>query len=119
MGEISVKLKKHNAAFEIAFAFAEKFHGLKDIETRYRQRYVDLIANPEVKRTFVIRSKIMKSIREYLDNRGYLEVETPILNTIAGSERSAFYYSSQYARYRYVYANCDGAAFKAFNRRRL
>ncbi len=84
MGEISVKLKSITLLSKSLLPLPEKFHGLKDIETRYRQRYVDLIANPEVKRTFVIRSKIMKSIREYLDNRGYLEVETPILNTIAG-----------------------------------
>ena len=84
MGEISVKLTKIQLLSKSLLPLPEKFHGLKDIETRYRQRYVDLIANPEVKRTFVIRSGIMKAIREYLDNLGYLEVETPILNTIAG-----------------------------------
>ena len=84
MGEISVKLREIKLLSKSLLPLPEKFHGLKDIETRYRQRYVDLIANPEVKRTFIIRSKLMKSIREYLDNRGYLEVETPILNTIAG-----------------------------------
>lgn len=84
MGEISVKLTKIELLSKSLLPLPEKFHGLKDIETRYRQRYVDLIANPEVKRTFVIRSGIMKAIREYLDNLGYLEVETPILNTIAG-----------------------------------
>jgi len=62
----------------------EKFHGLKDTDLRYRQRYVDLIVNPEVKETFLIRAKILKSIREYLDNLGFVEAETPILNTIAG-----------------------------------
>ena len=62
----------------------EKWHGLKDQDLRYRQRYVDLIVNPEVKETFVLRTKIIKAIREYLDDRGFLEVETPILNTIAG-----------------------------------
>ena len=84
MGEISVKLTKIELLSKSLLPLPEKFHGLKDIETRYRQRYVDLIANPEVKRTFVLRSGIMKAIREYLDNLGYLEVETPILNTIAG-----------------------------------
>lgn len=84
MGEISVKLHSITLLSKSLLPLPEKFHGLKDIETRYRQRYVDLIANPEVKRTFVIRSGIMKAIREYLDNLGYLEVETPILNTIAG-----------------------------------
>ena len=84
MGEISVKLTSIKLLSKSLLPLPEKFHGLKDIETRYRQRYVDLIANPEVKRTFVIRSGIMKAIREYLDNQGFLEVETPILNTIAG-----------------------------------
>ena len=84
MGEISVKLTKIELLSKSLLPLPEKFHGLKDIETRYRQRYVDLIANPEVKRTFVVRSGILKAIREYLDNQGYLEVETPILNTIAG-----------------------------------
>ena len=74
MGEISVKLTKIELLSKSLLPLPEKFHGLKDIETRYRQRYVDLIANPEVKRTFVIRSGIMKAIREYLDNLGYLEV---------------------------------------------
>ena len=62
----------------------EKWHGLKDIETRYRQRYVDLIVNPEVRDTFVKRSQIIRSVREVLDSHDFLEVETPILNTIAG-----------------------------------
>ncbi len=84
MGEISVKLKDIQLLSKSLLPLPEKYHGLKDIETRYRQRYVDLIANPDVKRTFVIRSRMMKAIREYLDNLGYLEVETPILNTIAG-----------------------------------
>lgn len=84
MGEISVKLTSISLLSKSLLPLPEKFHGLKDIETRYRQRYVDLIANPEVKRTFIIRSGVIKAIREYLDNLGYLEVETPILNTIAG-----------------------------------
>lgn len=84
MGEISVRLTSITLLSKSLLPLPEKFHGLRDIETRYRQRYVDLIANPEVKRTFVIRSGIMKAIRNYLDNLGYLEVETPILNTIAG-----------------------------------
>lgn len=84
MGEISVRLTSIKLLAKSLLPLPEKFHGLTDKETRYRQRYVDLIANPEVKRTFVIRSGIMKAIRNYLDNLGYLEVETPILNTIAG-----------------------------------
>ena len=62
----------------------EKFHGLKDTDLRYRQRYVDLIVNPEVKETFIKRSQIISEIRRILDEKGYLEVETPILNTISG-----------------------------------
>lgn len=84
MGEISIRLTSIKLLAKSLLPLPEKFHGLTDKETRYRQRYVDLIANPEVKRTFVIRSGIMKAIRNYLDNLGYLEVETPILNTIAG-----------------------------------
>ena len=62
----------------------EKFHGLKDVDLRYRQRYVDLIVNPEAKDVFRKRTKILSAIREFLDNKEFLEVETPILNTIAG-----------------------------------
>ncbi len=83
-GEISVHLSSLELLSKSLLPLPEKYHGLKDIETRYRQRYVDLIANPEVKQTFVIRSRVIKAIREYLDNLGYIEVETPILNTIAG-----------------------------------
>ena len=60
----------------------EKYHGLKDTDMRYRQRYVDLIVNPEVKNTFVVRSKILSEIRKYLDDLGYLEVDTPVLHTL-------------------------------------
>lgn len=62
----------------------EKYHGLKDTDLRYRQRYVDLIVNPEVKDTFLKRTEIIKEIRRILDEKNFLEVETPILNTIAG-----------------------------------
>lgn len=62
----------------------EKYHGLKDTDTRYRQRYVDLIVNPEVKKTFLLRNKILRAVRDYLDNEGFLEVDTPILSTVAG-----------------------------------
>ena len=67
-------------------ALPEKYHGLKDTDLRYRQRYVDLIMNPEVRDTFIIRSKIISKIRSILDEKGYLEVETPVLNTISGGE---------------------------------
>ena len=62
----------------------EKWHGLKDVDTRYRKRYVDLIVNPEVCQNFILRSKFIKHLRSYLDNQGFIEVETPVLSTIAG-----------------------------------
>ncbi len=82
--EISVHAKKVVLLTKSLRPLPEKFHGLKDTELRYRQRYVDLIMNPEVKETFLIRTKIIKEIRRILDSKGYIEVDTPILNTIAG-----------------------------------
>ena len=82
--EISVHAKEVTLLAKSLRPLPEKFHGLKDIDLRYRQRYVDLIVNPEVKETFILRSKIIKEVKNFLDNRGYLEVDTPILNTIAG-----------------------------------
>ena len=72
------------ASCQIFASSSEKWHGLKDPDLRYRHRYTDLIVNPDVRRTFEIRSKIIRGIRNYLDERGYLEVETPILHTTAG-----------------------------------
>lgn len=83
-GEISIRAEKVLLLTKSLQILPEKFHGLKDQDLRYRQRYVDLIVNPEVKETFILRSKIIKAVREYLDARGFLEVETPILSTIAG-----------------------------------
>lgn len=83
-GEISVLTKDFKLLTKSLQILPEKFHGLKDMDLRYRQRYVDLIVNPEVKEVFKKRTKILSSIREFLDNRDFLEVETPILNTIAG-----------------------------------
>ena len=82
--EISIHAKEVVLLTKSLRDLPEKFHGLKDVDLRYRQRYVDLIVNPEVKETFLLRSKILKEIKNYLDNEGYLEVDTPILNTIAG-----------------------------------
>ena len=82
--EISVHAKKVVLLTKSLRPLPEKFHGLKDTELRYRQRYVDLIMNPEVKETFLLRTKIIKEIRKILDSKGYTEVDTPILNTIAG-----------------------------------
>jgi len=82
--EISIHAKEVVLLTKSLRPLPEKFHGLKDTELRYRQRYVDLIMNPEVKDTFLVRSKIIKEIKNVLDNKGYVEVDTPILNTIAG-----------------------------------
>ncbi|MBQ9624634.1 MAG: lysine--tRNA ligase, partial [Clostridia bacterium] len=82
--EISVKASEITLLSKSLQPLPEKFHGLKDPDLRYRMRYVDLIMNPEVKDTFVKRTGILKSVRETLDNEGFLEVETPVLNTIAG-----------------------------------
>lgn len=84
MGEISVKVTKATLLSKALRALPEKYHGLKDTDLRYRQRYVDLIANPEVMDTFKKRSKIISCIRSFLDARGFIEVETPILNSVAG-----------------------------------
>lgn len=83
-GEISVAADKLVLLGKSLLPLPEKWHGLKDNDLRYRQRYVDLIANPAVKDTFVKRSKIISTIRSHLDKKGFIEVETPILNTIAG-----------------------------------
>lgn len=83
-GEISIRAKEIVLLSKSLKVLPEKFHGLKDTETRYRQRYVDLIVNPEVKETFVKRSLIIREMRRFLDDEGFLEVETPILHTIAG-----------------------------------
>ena len=82
--EISIHAKEVTLLSKSLRPLPEKFHGLKDPDLRYRQRYVDLIVNPEVKKSFEMRSKIIKEIRKILDEKGYLEVETPVLNTIAG-----------------------------------
>ena len=82
--EISVHAKEVTLLSKSLRPLPEKFHGLKDVDLRYRQRYVDLIMNPEVKETFRKRSQIISEIRRILDEKGYLEVETPVLNTISG-----------------------------------
>lgn len=82
MGEISVHAESIKLLSKSLLPLPEKYHGLTNTDIRYRQRYVDLIVNPEVKDTFLKRSKILKEIRAFLDNRGYLEVDTPVLHTI-------------------------------------
>ena len=81
-GEISVHAQKVTLLSKSLLPLPEKWHGLKDQDTRYRQRYVDLIVNPDVKDTFVKRSMILREIRNYLDNLGYIEVDTPVLHTL-------------------------------------
>ena len=82
--EISVHAKEVTLLSKSLRPLPEKFHGLKDPDLRYRQRYVDLIMNPEVKKTFEMRSKIISNVRSILEEEGFLEVETPVLNTISG-----------------------------------
>ncbi len=83
-GEMSVRVQEITLLSKSLLPLPEKFHGLTDKETRYRQRYVDLIVNPEVRRNFEVRSAFVKYLRKFLDDRGYMEVETPVLNTISG-----------------------------------
>ena len=83
-GEISIRTSSIVLLSKSLLPLPEKYHGLTDKEIRFRQRYVDLMVNPEVKQNFIIRSKFIKHMRNYLDNMGYIEVETPVLNTIAG-----------------------------------
>ena len=83
-GEMSVRVEKVTLLSKSLLPLPEKFHGLTNTELRYRQRYVDLIVNPEVKRNFIIRSQFIKHVRDFMDGRGFMEVETPVLNTISG-----------------------------------
>ncbi|MBQ4340760.1 MAG: lysine--tRNA ligase, partial [Firmicutes bacterium] len=83
-GEVSVKAEEILLMSKSLQVLPEKFHGLTDTEIRYRQRYVDLIVNPDVKKTFILRTQIVKEIKRFMDERGFLEVDTPILGTIAG-----------------------------------
>ena len=83
-GEMSVRAEHVTLLSKSLLPLPEKFHGLTNTELRYRQRYVDLIVNPEVKRNFIIRSQFIKHVRNFMDNRGFMEVETPVLNTISG-----------------------------------
>jgi lysyl-tRNA synthetase class 2 len=83
-GQVSIRVSSFELLTKSLRPLPEKFHGLKDKDIRYRQRYLDLIVNPDVKETFVIRSKIIKEMRRYLENKGFLEVETPMMHPIAG-----------------------------------
>lgn len=79
-GEISVKATAVEFLTKVLRPMPEKWHGLKDVEIRYRQRYLDLIVNPEVKRAFLVRSRMIQALRRTLDSRGFLEVETPMMH---------------------------------------
>ncbi|MER3514993.1 MAG: hypothetical protein C4310_11915, partial [Chloroflexota bacterium] len=83
-GEVTVRVQRLRMLAKALHPLPEKWHGLKDVETRYRQRYVDLIANPEVRQVFRTRARIIQALRRFLDERGFLEVETPILQPIYG-----------------------------------
>jgi lysyl-tRNA synthetase class 2 len=83
-GELTLNVTEYKFLTKSLHPLPEKWHGLKDVEVRYRQRYLDLVSNPEIKEIFLTRSKIIKLIREFLDNRDFVEVETPILHPIAG-----------------------------------
>ncbi|APH07181.1 lysine--tRNA ligase [Bacillus weihaiensis] len=84
VGELSIKVTSFDLLTKSLRPLPDKFHGLKDIEQRYRQRYVDLIMSPDSKKTFIMRSKIIQAMRRYLDDQGYLEVETPTMHSIPG-----------------------------------
>ncbi|RDU34770.1 lysine--tRNA ligase [Neobacillus piezotolerans] len=84
VGELSIKVTEYTFLTKALRPLPDKFHGLKDVEQRYRQRYLDLIMSDESKATFVMRSLILQSMRRYLDEKGYLEVETPMMHSIAG-----------------------------------
>ncbi|MCL0101121.1 lysine--tRNA ligase [Peptococcaceae bacterium] len=83
-GEVTIALKDISMLSKSLRPLPEKWHGLKDIDLRYRQRYVDLIVNPDVRNTFIVRSRVIRSIRDFLDERGFLEIETPMMHPIAG-----------------------------------
>ena len=83
-GELSLHAEKQSSLSKTLLAMPEKWHGLEDVETRYRQRYLDLIANPEVRNVFVTRAKIVASLRRQLEERGFIEVETPMMQALYG-----------------------------------
>src|SRR5699024_5900956 len=84
VGELSIQVTKFTLLTKSLRPLPEKYHGLQDVELRYRKRYLDLITNEESRKTFILRSKIIQSMRNYLNGQGFLEVETPMLHTIPG-----------------------------------
>src|SRR5258708_37978914 len=81
-GELTIAVKAFTVLSKSLRPLPEKWHGLRDVETRYRQRYVDLVVNPEVREIFVLRSRLVKGLREFLASRGFLELETPMMQPI-------------------------------------
>src|SRR5699024_5364455 len=84
VGELSIQVTEFTLLAKSLRPLPEKYHGLQDVELRYRKRYLDLITNEESRETFILRSKIIQSMRNYLNGQGFLEVETPMLHTIPG-----------------------------------
>ena len=118
-GEISVRADEVTLLAKSLQPLPEKFHGLRNLDTRYRQRYVDLIVNPEVKDTFVKRSMILRELRAYLDNLGFLEVDTPILTPFEiGASARPFITHHNTLDMDMVPAHRDGAVSEAPDRRR-
>lgn len=105
-GEISIEVQDFKFLSKSLRPLPEKWHGLKDVDLRYRQRYVDLIVNPEVRRVFETRSRIIQIIRQVLTEQGYMEVETPMLNVIAGSQRQALHNPPQCTGHGFIPAYC-------------
>ncbi len=103
MGEKTIRVKKFRLLSKIVQILPEKWHGLRDIELRYRHRYVDLIMNDEVRKTFVKRSRIIRAIRQFLDSRGFVEVETPMMQPIPGGARAKPFVTHHHALHRDLY----------------
>ncbi len=117
--EMSIRVEDVTLLSKSLLPLPEKFHGLKDTELRYRQRYVDLIMNPEVKRNFVLRSQFIKHVRDFLDARGFMEVETPVPeHHLRRRHGPSLHHPPQYPGHRHVYAYCHGAAAQASHCRR-
>jgi lysyl-tRNA synthetase class 2 len=110
-GELSVKVREYAMLTKSLLPLPDKWHGLTDVAKRYRQRYVDLIVNPEVRNTFRTRASITAAIRRYLDEQGFIEIETPVLQTEpGGADARPFVNLPQYAGYGVVPADCHRVA---------
>ena len=118
-GEFSVHAEKLTFLSKTLLSMPEKWHGLEDVELRYRQRYLDLIANPESQRIFRARARIIGSLRRQLEERGFVEVETPMMQPLyGGAAARPFRHASQYARHGSVPAHRPGAVLEEADRGR-